>query len=124
MKLRPCRPRSFHGTSDDGLPDRSGAVGWTAPCSVPSSLTLKAEFIASTRPWKSTPLSRKTTSAVTTTTPSGRAMPVRQDPAEQADQRAGEPPDAPADADEEGEHRHREQDDPDATRSPPAASCP
>jgi hypothetical protein len=37
-------------------------------------LTLNVEFIASTSPWKSTPLSRKITRAVTTTTPSGRAM--------------------------------------------------
>ena len=72
-KLRPCRPRSSQGTSESGLPDRSAAVGCTAPSSVPPSLTLKAELTASTRPWNSTPFSTKITSTVDTTTASGRA---------------------------------------------------
>ena len=41
--------------SEGGLPDRSGAVGWTVPASVVVSLTLNAALDTAMKPRKITP---------------------------------------------------------------------
>ena len=72
-KLRPCRPRLSHAMSESGLPDRSGAVGRTAPASVVVSLTLNAALDTAMKARKITPLSNPTTSSATAVTAIVRA---------------------------------------------------
>ncbi len=72
--VRPCRPSVDHGTSDGGLPERRAEAGSPIPAAVPLSALPKTESAAAPATCGRTPVTRKPSTAMTTTIAAATAV--------------------------------------------------